>query len=199
MNDSTLKPELLTRYAGNRRVFIETGTSKGEGLMNALEYGFDKLYSIEANADTYTKACARFAGNPKVELLLGDGGQVLKGLLRYITEPAVFWLDSHWSTGEAPLAPGTSPCPLLGELRAIAEHPIKDHVILIDDIRYMWRGIAQWGNVNVAQIVQMVVEINPLYWIRFEEGVTPADILVATQHPCSGKANEAVEAYEGVR
>lgn len=204
MNNSTLKPELLKRYAGNRRIFIETGTAKGEGLQNAIEHGFEKLYSIEANPDVYQRAFERFAGNSSVEILLGDGGQVLKGLLRYVEEPAVFWLDSHWSTGEAPLEQGVSPCPLLNELRAIADHPVKDHVILIDDIRYFWLGIPQWQKVTVTQIVQMIVtQINPDYWIRFEEGVTPADILVATLRPFGTdtlpQAHEAVEAYEGMR
>ncbi len=180
MSESALSPELLQKYAGNRKIFVETGTAKGEGLQTALEFGqLQKLYSVEANAEVYAKACERFAGNSKVECLLGDGGQVLKGLLRYIQEPAIFWLDSHWSTGEAPLAAGVSPCPLLAELRAIAEHPIKDHVILIDDIRYFWRGIPQWGNITITHIMQMLIEVNPLYWLRFETGVTPADILVA--------------------
>ena len=180
MNDSTLKPELLHRYAGDRKVFIETGTARGEGLQTALDHGFERCYSIEANAEVYTKACTRFADRSNVDMLLGDGGQVLKGLLRYVTEPAVFWLDSHWSTGETPLAEGVSACPLLAELRAIAEHPIKDHVVLIDDIRYFWRGTPQWNNVTVNDILQMVLDISPLYWIRFEEGVGPVDIMVAT-------------------
>lgn len=183
MNDSTLKPELLERYAAGRKIFVETGTSKGEGLQTAIDFGFDQYYTVEANADVYQKACERFVENDDVELLLGDGGQVLPGLLRYVHEPAVFWLDSHWSTGEAPLSPGVSPCPLLAEIRAIAEHPIKDHVIMIDDIRYFWRGIAQWNNITTNDIIQMVLDVNPLYWIRFEEGVTPVDIMVATLDP----------------
>ncbi len=186
MNDSTLKPELLERYAGGRKVFVETGTSRGEGVQTALDFGFERLYSVEANAEVYIKACQRFAANPKVELLLGDGAQVLKALLPHITEPAVFWLDSHWSTGEAQLPPGCSQCPLLDELRAIAEHPIKSHVILIDDIRYFWQGIPQWGNITVTQIIQMVLEVNLLYSIRFETGVTEADILVAVPTPSNG-------------
>jgi len=201
MNDSTLKPELLQRYAGDRNVFIETGTSRGEGLQTAIDFGFEKYFSVEANAEVYSKACTRFAGQPNVELLLGDGGQVLNGLLRYVTEPAVFWLDSHWSTGEAPLAQGVDPCPLLAELRAIAEHHVKDHVILIDDIRYFWKGIAQWNNITVNDILQMVLDVNPLYWVRFEEGVGPVDILVATLDPNERRCrlHEAVEAYDGMQ
>jgi hypothetical protein len=183
MPDSTLKPELLDRYAGGRKIFIETGTARGEGLQTAMDWGFETLYSVEASGETYAAAAARFAANNNVELLLGDAGQVLRQLLPHLQEPAVFWLDSHWSAGEAPLPPGVSPCPLLAELRAIAEHPVKRHVILIDDVRYFWRGIPQWGNITVSHIVQMVLEVNPLYWIRFEPGVTAADILVAIPNP----------------
>ena len=101
----------------------------------------------------------------------------------------------------SPLAEGVSPCPLLSELRAIAEHPVKDHVILIDDIRYFWQGIAPWKNVTVSQIVRMLVEVNPFFWIRFEQGVTPADILVAVPSPVElpSCTPEAIEAYEGLK
>jgi hypothetical protein len=197
MSDSTLKPELLQRYAGNRRIFCETGTARGEGLQAALDWGrFEELYSIEANVDAFTQASSRFAACRQVELLLGDAGKVLPQLLRTIREPCVFWLDSHWSTGEAPLPPGYSPCPLLAELRALAEHPVKDHVILIDDIRYFWQGIPQWGNIHVGQIVQMLLEVNPLGWLRFEHGVTPGDILVLTPTPGERPVRQAVEEYE---
>lgn len=130
---------------------------------------------------TRTPACVS-RGNPAA-LLYGDAGQVLRPLLHQIREPAVFWLDSHWSTGETPLAEGFSPCPLLAELRAIAEHPIADHVILIDDIRYFWEGIPQWNGITVTDIVRMVLEVNPAYWLHFHEGVTPLDILAATADP----------------
>jgi hypothetical protein len=195
VNESTLKPDLLRKYAGGRKIFIETGTAKGDGLQNAIDYGFQKFYSIEANMDVYLKAMERFCAFTNVELLTGDGGQVLKGLLRYIQEPAVFWLDSHWSIGEPSLPEGISLCPLLNELRAIADHPIKEHLILVDDIRYFWKGLPQWGGVSIGQIVQLIVEANPNYWIRFEEGVTKADILVAVPN-MEIEVHEAVEEYE---
>lgn len=198
MSDSTLKPEFLSKYAGGRKVFVETGTARGEGLQVALDSGkFQKLYSIEANAQVFEAACTRFAAHANVEILYGDGAQVLPQLLGIIKEPAVFWLDSHWSTGEAPLQEGFNPCPVLAELRAIGEHPIGEHVILIDDVRYFWRGLPQWGNITVSQIMEMILCANPEYWIRFERGVTPLDILIATVDPAGRREpHDAVEIYE---
>jgi len=202
MADSTLKLEFLREYTGNRRVFIETGTARGEGIQTALEFGrFDKLYSIEAKPDVYEAACKRFVNENKVDLLLGDGAKVLPAVLAEVQEPAVFWLDSHWGIGEEPLAPGISPCPLIGELCAIAEHPIKDHVILIDDVRHFWRGIPQWENITVSDILAILVDAGD-YWIKFETGIRKGDIIVATPDPriipvC--KPAEAVEEYENLR
>jgi hypothetical protein len=176
---STLRPELLEKYAGGICTFVETGTARGEGLEVALVHGFEHLHSVEANPDVFAAAKERFAGHANVTIWQGDGAVVLPRLLEQVEEPAVFWLDSHWSTGEAKLPRGTSPCPLLGELRAIAAHPVKGHVVLIDDCRYFWKGIRQWENITMCEIILHVMAIDPAYWITMEPGVRPNDILVA--------------------
>jgi len=129
--------------------------------------------------ETYVAACQRFAKEDRALLAQGDGQLVLPQLLRDVDGPAVFWLDSHWSTGEAQLPPGTSPCPVLGELRAIAAHACKQHLVLIDDIRYFKRGMPQWLNITLGDIVDGIMAINPNYWITFEKGVTDNDVLIA--------------------
>jgi hypothetical protein len=179
MSESTLTRELLSKYVDDMPTFIETGTAAGNGTQTALDYGFQRIMTIEANVDTYVAACQRFSADDRVILAQGDGQLVLPGLLRGVHEPAVFWLDSHWSTGEAPLPEGTSPCPVLGELRAIADHSIKDHIIMIDDIRYFKHGIEQWLNITLGDIVDGIMAINPDYWITFEKGITDNDILIA--------------------
>jgi hypothetical protein len=180
MSDSTLKPEILRKYKGDCRVFIETGTSKGEGVQVALDGGFQRIITIEANPNMFMAACERFSNEDKVLCAMGDGGQLLGQLLRDVHEPALFWLDSHWSTGEDPLAPGISSCPLVAELRHIAEHGIKEHVILIDDMRYFrGPGIAQWGNVTLSDIIDGIGTINRDYWITFDDGFCAQDVLVA--------------------
>lgn len=180
MPESTLKSEVLRKYAGHCQVFIETGTASGEGVQVAIDVGFARIVTIEANPDMFFRACERFAEFDHVICAMGDGGQVLGQILRDVHEPAVFWLDSHWSTGEDPLAPGISPCPVISEIRHIAEHPIKEHVILIDDMRYFrGKGIGQWGNVTLSEIIEGIFAINRDYWITFDDGFCPQDILVA--------------------
>ena len=54
-------------------------------------------------------------------------------ILSDIDAPAVFWLDGHYS--RANTGRGNSIRAIVNELTRIFEHPIKEHVILIDDAR----------------------------------------------------------------
>jgi hypothetical protein len=67
--------------------------------------------------------------------------------------------------------------PLMRELEAIKEHPIKTHTILIDDIRCA--NGQSLGNITLDMIIQKIWEINPDYRLVFENGYVPKDILVA--------------------
>ena len=55
------------------------------------------------------------------------------GVLEPVFMTALFWLDGHYSGGET--AKGDADSPLREELEAIGRHPIKTHVIPIDDVR----------------------------------------------------------------
>ena len=63
----------------------------------------------------------------------GDSGKVLPSVLARLTEPALFWLDAHYS------GPGTARAsrdtPIVDEISAILAHPVPGHVALIDDAR----------------------------------------------------------------
>ena len=178
MSDSTLKPEVLRQFMTD--TFIETGTARGEGVQVALDVGFKNIISIEANPDVYVKACSRFQDAPNVTLIMGDSGSVLPDLLRGIKTPATFWIDAHWSTGECDLGPSINKCPILHDLRAIAGHEIKGHIILIDDIRYFRAGgIPQWGMVKLGDIMEVILDMNPDYRITFADGFIENDVLVA--------------------
>ncbi len=176
---STLKAELLSKHPN--KYFIETGTANGEGVQQAIECGFDAIYSIEVNVDVYTKACKRFMLVPNVILIPGDSGMVLSDAIAHIKEPITFWLDAHWSTGECDLGPGVDKCPILRDIAAIGEHPIKNHTILIDDIRYFRSGgLPQWNQIKLGDIMDQILEVNPLYRIDFADGFMANDVLVAT-------------------
>jgi hypothetical protein len=50
-----------------------------------------------------------------------------------INEPAIFWLDGHYSAGIT--AKGDKECPIFEELNAILNKNEFNHILLIDDAR----------------------------------------------------------------
>ncbi|MBN2086423.1 MAG: hypothetical protein JW748_14485 [Anaerolineales bacterium] len=114
-------------------IFIETGTYRGD-MIEAVRRDFEQVYSIELGADLHRAARERFASDPRVQLLQGDSGEVLRGLLARIDRPALFWLDSHYS--DADTARSALITPVRRELEHILAHPLaRRHVILVDDAR----------------------------------------------------------------
>jgi hypothetical protein len=114
------------------RVFVETGTFAGE-MVDAVLGRFDRIYSIELDDGWYAHAVDRFRGRSDVTLLQGDSAARLPEVLAQVREPALFWLDAHYS---GPItARGPLDSPIGQELDAIAAHPIGGHVVLIDDMR----------------------------------------------------------------
>lgn len=114
------------------RVLVETGTFYGAMLLAARPH-FDRLYSIELDGGLHQRARRLFAGDPEVRLKCGDSGELLPGVLAELTQPALFWLDAHYS-GEG-TARGPLDTPIAAELKAILTHPVAGHVILIDDAK----------------------------------------------------------------
>lgn len=114
------------------RVFIETGTHKGEMVDSQLS-NFDRIYSIELNMGLYQYNIEKFENQKNVVLIQGDSGEKLEGIIQDLKEPAVFWLDGHYD-----FTPITSKSdlvtPILRELEIIAMSKFQ-HVIFIDDAR----------------------------------------------------------------
>jgi hypothetical protein len=122
--------EYQNRYHYN--VLVETGTYLGE-MVEAQKKRFNRIFSIELGVDLYKKAIARFKNDKNVTILLGDSGKVLNKVLLKIAEPAIFWLDGHYSAGIT--AKGKKECPILEELAAIFSGRKFNHILLIDDAR----------------------------------------------------------------
>lgn len=114
------------------RVFVETGTFAGE-MVNAMLGRVDRIYSIELDDAWYARAVARFANRRDVTLVHGDSGTCLAEVLGGLREPALFWLDAHYSGPVTARGPLDSP--IEEELERIARHPVRGHVVLIDDMR----------------------------------------------------------------
>ena len=67
------------------------------------------------------------------QLCKGDSGKVLPDIMLKLNEPAIFWLDGHYSAGIT--ARGDKDCPIFEELDAIFSKKNFEHILLIDDAR----------------------------------------------------------------
>lgn len=130
----------LSRQYQCTKVFIETGTFMGDTI-EFLKYHFDRLFSIELNEELALKAAKRFSHEPKISIICGDSTTQLASILAKVDCPTVFWLDGHYSSefqlGNQYIVTGkgVKDTPIMEELIQICQHPVKNHVILIDDAR----------------------------------------------------------------
>jgi hypothetical protein len=157
------------------RFFVETGSLAGQGIQAALDAGFEKVYSIELAEPLYRRCVARFEGDARVELILGDSAEKLPELIKRLDCPATFWLDGHFSGGETALGSKTSP--LMEELRAIGAHSIRTHTILIDDMR-CWHEDYEEIGFGERQLRNTILAINPGYVFSYETGTNGIDTFV---------------------
>lgn len=128
------KQREVKRYAKQAKIrtLVETGTYMGH-MIDATRHSFDHIYSIELDNALHEAAARRFAGNERVILLKGDSGVIVPELVDKVNEPALFWLDAHWSGGTT--ASGEERSPILKELVPILTAKQRAHIILIDDAR----------------------------------------------------------------
>lgn len=171
--DMPASVELFRKF--KQRIMIETGTFYGTGVLMGLEVGMS-VQSIELSQELHEAAKKRLKGLPAI-LVLGDSGKVLSELLRNIDEPVMFWLDGHCSGGET--AKGEQSTPILKELEQIGGHHVKDHTILIDDVRLF--GSCEFDHISMGDIVSALWTINPKYALTLETGNDdlPNDIIAA--------------------
>jgi hypothetical protein len=132
----------VARLSGNRvpRICVETGTYRGESTARFAAY-FDRVNTIELSEQWYAYSREKLAGLSNVTCHLGDSVDVLRELLPSIAEPAVFFLDAHYSGGST--AMGTEEVPLLRELGLVCGRNQKD-IVIIDDARLIG-GSGQCG------------------------------------------------------
>jgi len=154
------------------RVFIETGTYYGDTVA-AIKDMYTSVISIEVDEAFYKKACIRFATDKNVRIVLGDCASELPAILSGLQEPAVFWLDGHYSGGET--GKGEIEDPILISLNQIASHPVKEHVIFVDDARTF---DGREGRPDISDVFNFIKKIDSRYIIRVQN-----DIIVATVIP----------------
>ena len=141
--------DLLRRHGIS--VFIETGTHLGQ-TAEAMAPHVARCVTVELDSALYEEAKRRLIDLANVEILHGDSSDVLPAILRTIHAPALFWLDAHYSGGRT--AKGKLASPIESELNMIFDHPVKNHVIAIDDARDL---LGVGGYPSISQLRRMIL------------------------------------------
>lgn len=100
---------------------IETGTYLGGTTVRLSELA-DNVVTIESDFKNYNKAAKRLKDIPNVVLIRGKSQQVLSEVIKSNQGQFLFFLDAHWE----------KECPLLDELRIIAEAKITPVIVIHD-------------------------------------------------------------------
>ena len=122
---------LALAQAGKLQLFVETGTFQGDSLRWAAQH-FERVWTIEINAQFQQEAKAKVGPLPNVEFVLGNSAAELGRICGALTGPALFWLDAHAGGG---FFGSDDNCPLLAELDACLVNAKANHCILVDDAR----------------------------------------------------------------
>lgn len=174
----------FTKYTN---VFVETGSHLGKGIQKALDAGYERVISIEFQEKYYLYCAKRFLGDERVILIHGDSSELLPSIISTVNEPITFWLDGHFSENDKKEGVKLKYLsPLIQELQAIGGHHIKNHVILIDDVR-CWDGYENifHSGFNTDTLKDELRKINPDYDIQYMDGqqedgsVMVKDIMIA--------------------
>ena len=161
-----VKEEIVKDIAkkSNLKIFIETGTFLGD-MVNVVKNFFEEIYSIEINEKLYQISKKRFKKYNHIHIIKGDSGGILKFLLRKINKPALFWLDAHYSGGITDR--GEKETPITKELQNILNHQLKNHIILIDDVR-LFKGKNDYPTIEE---LRGILNNQPHYHLTIEDDI----------------------------
>lgn len=172
----------LEKYHNNYEVYIETGFFEGGSVQTALDLDFREVHSCDINSQFIIKGTKKFQQQieqNRLFLYLQKSTDALKEILKGLNEPAVFFLDAHdlkyvgTYDHEFSIEDG---CPIHEELKIIGDHHIKEHTIIVDDLRMFGyqKKPNTWAfnsGATLRTIVNKIRQINPDYKFDLEEGV----------------------------
>lgn len=159
------------------RVFVETGSYRGDAIQLALDAGFEKIISIDIEIENIYFCNSRFTAEQieHITLIHCDSAECLYDAIKDIDEPITFWLDSHWQMFEG-TDKGKNPFPLRQELKQIEKHKIKTHTILVDDMLIMQNDIVGYDKSNIEWLL---LKINSKYKFEYRANPVVNNILIA--------------------
>lgn len=155
--------EHMTGPYADISTIVETGTCRGVGTQQMAEH-FERVYTIELDPALHaeTQARLREEGLDNITFIQGNSATELDRLVRSLDEPAVFFLDAHWSgdesvdwessrwkgygmdtahAGSSGQPDSHEQVPLAEEFDAIARHFPHRAIIYVDDMdKFNWLG-----------------------------------------------------------
>lgn len=146
-------------------ILVETGTYQGDMIL-AQKDSFEKIYSIELSPDLFEKAKQRFRKYDHINLLQGNSGELIAKVLSQLTEPAIFWLDGHYSGGVT--AKIEKYTPIREELHNLFANNQLQHIILIDDARGF---TGDHGYPRMEELETMIKKNLPGYRFNVEDDI----------------------------
>ena len=168
------KQEMILKYAHkfNVSLFVETGTYLAF-MIDAMKDNFRELYSLELSQTLFERAVNKYVNYPHIHFLHGDSAIILPELLKKLNQPCLFWLDGHYSGGVTMKADIETP--IIAELKAILDHQIKNHIILIDDAR-LFNGTNDYP--TIANLRIFLQQYSSKFYFEIEQ-----DIIVIIRNP----------------
>jgi hypothetical protein len=138
--DRAKRRHLLSLFrARGHDVFIESGTYLG-GTVAFMRPHARQIVSVEIEPALYEAARRRFANDGNVKLLLGDAATVIPEVVSVLQEPALVWLDGHF-TGGVNTMQGEAIEPASGILDSLGGLDLpRGMTVVVDDIRLFGRG-----------------------------------------------------------
>jgi|SRR5579863_7539656 len=146
-------------------ILVETGTYLGD-MIEAQKTRFNKIISIELGVTLYNKAKRRFRNDKNITIVQGDSGKVLPAIMKDLNEPAIFWLDGHYSAGIT--SKGDKECPIFEELDAIFKNNEFNHIILIDDARCF---VGEGDYPAIEKLTEYVQSKNEKYQVEVKDDI----------------------------
>jgi len=170
--------DLLQKYKGNKKTFIETGTWQGDGILQSIRAGFDTIYTCDIDPDLVERAKDIYSYHPDLHVINNYSHLFLEEIMPKIDEECLVFLDAHIMPGKTgwedshrqiELCGGSTECPLVKEVDAISKSKIRTHTILIDD--YGCFGSWVFNGLQFKTIQNMIMNINKDYKISIENEV----------------------------
>lgn len=164
--------DVFNKYKSDN--FVAVGANMGLEIQQAIDAGFPKIHGLELKSH-YAQTKQKFQGNPAVIIHRISSVKSLGRVLKDVQGSITFWLDGEYH--QKGRMYGTKFDAVMKELDQIAALPLKNHTIIIDDVRKI--GNSEFDVVALNDIILRLQKINPDYCIDFENGSFENDIMVA--------------------